>query len=201
MIDVITELQALAQTGLSYSKDQFDLERFKRVLEISALLMANNSTHAYEQVIEVFSLDTGYATPKIDVRGAVFKDNQILLVQEQTDSNWAMPGGWADVNLSPVENVLKELREESGYHCNMIKLVGVFDKRKLDTNMMWPHLYKMFFLCDIVSYEKTSSIEILDVGFFDLDKLPPLSLGRVNEQQIQLCFEHFNNRALPTFCD
>ena len=201
MIDVITELQALAKTGLAYSKDQFDLERFKRVLEISAQLLANNSNHTYENVLEVFSLDTGYVTPKIDVRGAVFKNNQILLVQEQTDGNWAMPGGWADVNLSPAENVLKELREESGYHCNMIKLVGVFDKRKLDKNLMWPHVYKMFFLCDIVRYEKTSSIEILDMGFFDLDKLPPLSLGRVNEQQIQLCFEHFNNRTLPTFCD
>lgn len=201
MIDVITELQALAQTGLSYSKDQFDLERFKRVLEISAQLLAHNSNHAYEEVLEVFSLDTGYATPKIDVRGAVFNDNQILLVQEKTDGNWAMPGGWADVNLSPAENVLKEIREEAGYHCNMTKLVGVFDKRKLDKNMKWPHVYKMFFLCDIVSYEKSNSIEIMDVGFFDLDQLPPLSLGRVNEQQIQLCFAHFKDRGLPALCD
>jgi ADP-ribose pyrophosphatase YjhB (NUDIX family) len=200
MLELITELQAIAQSALAYCKNDFDIARYKRILEISAELLASNSPHQYEDIFELFTKETGYATPKIDVRGAVFKENKILLVQEKMDQCWTMPGGFADVNLSPAENVIKELKEESGFDCRIIKLIGILDKRKtIPDNKKWPHLYKIFFLCEINSLEQSicDQKEILNVDFFDMNKLPTLSQGRSTVEQINLCFNHYKNHALP----
>jgi ADP-ribose pyrophosphatase YjhB (NUDIX family) len=200
MLEKITELQAIAQSALAYCTNEFDIARYKRILEISAELLASNSTHQYEDIFELFTKETGYATPKIDVRGAVFKENKILLVQEKMDQCWTMPGGFADVNLSPAENVIKELKEESGFDCRIIKLIGILDKRKnIPENKKWPHLYKIFFLCEIISPEQSifDQKEILNVDFFDLNNIPALSEGRTNHKQIDLCFKHYQDLSLP----
>lgn len=201
MLKLITEIQALAQSGLAYCQSVYDKERYERLLSISAELACEVSGIEHKKVIAMFSHDTGYATPKVDVRGAVFKDNKILLVQEKTDDCWSLPGGWADVNYSPAENIVKELKEETGYSCNVVKLISVYDKNKSNQPEQWPYVYKMFFICNILSgpHSKPSVSEIQDIGFFDLNNLPPLSLGRVNKNQIEYCFKHLRQENLPTY--
>ncbi|MBM3632001.1 MAG: NUDIX hydrolase [Alphaproteobacteria bacterium] len=204
MIKEVTELQALAQSGLAYCADEFDIKRYQRILEISAVLLALKSEHSYKDIIEWIESDTGYCTPKVDTRGAIFKQEQILLVQEKSNGLWSLPGGWADVNLSPSENIIKEIREETGLHCTVSKLVGVFDKRKNNPEeIKWPHVYKLFFLCEIKSSQKDpfDYNEISDFCFFDLTQIPPLSIGRTNRQQIELCFKHLKNPGLTAEFD
>ena len=204
MIEQITEMQSLAQSGLAYCKDKFDIERYKRLLEIAADLLTLNSNHQYEEVLELFKKDRGYATPKIDVRAAVFIEDKVLLVQEQSDSLWSIPGGWADVNLSPAENVLKEIKEEAGMICSVVKLVAILDKRKNEAlAKKWPHIYKMIFLCQIASAKRFrfDKNEVLHVDFFPLNHLPPLSEQRINNEQINLCYKHWQDLSLPTVFD
>lgn len=205
MIKIITELQAIAQTGIAYSKDKFDIGRFKRILEISAELQSFNAPQMHSNILEYFSKDSGYATPKVDIRGAVFKDNKILLVRESEDGCWSLPGGWADVNLSPSENIIKEIKEEAGFECEVAKLIGVYDKSKRNIYLSWPYTYKIFFLCSIIDISKPSVIEdnfdeIIETGFFGINYIPPLSESRVTYAQIQKCFDHYYNQNLmPEF--
>ncbi len=198
--EIMIEIQSLAQSGLAYCKDVYDKERYNRLLELSAKLGDLISKVDYQEIFELFSKDTGYATPKIDVRGAVFKDHRILLVREKSDNLWSLPGGWADVNHSPAENILKEIREETGYECKVIKLIGIYDKNKSNPPPQWPHVYKLFFLCEIIGYlyANASNIEISEMNFFDLYNLPKLSGRRVNQQQIEDCFRHLNNSKINT---
>ena len=203
-IEHITELHAIAQTGIAYSTNVFDIKRFKRILEIVADLLASNSNYSHKEIIELFKIDSGYCTPKVDTRGAVFKQGKILLVREKSKGLWSLPGGWADVNYSPSQNVLKEIKEETGFTCKLVKLIGVFDKRIANMESdKWPHVYKLFFLCEIVSLQRTEfdQDEIIDVDFFEHSNIPPLSIGRSNKEQIDLCFKHFNNKSLPTEFD
>lgn len=203
MIKQITELQAIAQTGLAYCKDKFDIERYKRLLEIAANLLALKSNHQYEKVLELFAKEAGHSTPKIDVRGAVFKNDQILLVQEKSDGLWSVPGGWADVNLSPGENIVKEVKEETGFSCSVIKLIGIFDKRRNNCENEWPHVYQLLFLCTMDSPDQGAfdENEILKVHFFNRNNIPSLSRGRINSEQIDLCFKHFQDQSLHSIFD
>ncbi|MGV8949311.1 MAG: NUDIX hydrolase [Candidatus Paracaedibacter sp.] len=200
MIEIVTELQALAQTGIAYSKDEYDIGRYERILEISAELLSPHSNYSYEDIIELFTKDSGYATPKIDVRGAVFKDSKLLHVREKSDGLWSMPGGWADVNLSPSENVLKEIKEETGYQCKVTKLIGVYDKKKSNRPGRWPHVYKIFFMCELIDALRAPLCdEILETGFFKLEKIPPLSEGRVSRYQVEKSFIYYNTQKLETY--
>jgi ADP-ribose pyrophosphatase YjhB (NUDIX family) len=204
MIEQITELQSIAQSGLAYCKDKFDIERYKRILEITATLFSMKSDQKYEHVLELFKKGTGYVTPKIDVRAAVFKEDKILLVQQKSDHLWALPGGWADVNLSPSENILKEIKEETGFNCKVIKIIGIFDKRKNNgESKRWPHVYKLFFLCQIFLSDQSDfdKNEILDIKFYDPNEIPSLSTERTNKQQIELCFKHFYDPYLQATFD
>lgn len=203
MLKQITELQAVAQSGLCFAKDKFDIARYERIIEIAAKLFELNSNHKYDEILELFREDNGYATPKMDVRGAAFRDNEILLVQEAADNLWSLPGGWADVNLSPSENIIKEIYEEAGFESTVIKLIRIYDKNKDPRISRWPHVYRMFFLCELknsapLPFDKN---EILDMNFFGINELPPLSLGRVNKEQIEVCFKHHYNQNLITEFD
>jgi ADP-ribose pyrophosphatase YjhB (NUDIX family) len=133
-----------------------------------AELAAHCSDNELHEVINIFSLEKGYATPKIDVRAVILKDGKLLLVKERSDSLWTLPGGWADVNESPSEAVIRETREETGYQVSTIKLLALWDKLKHDHPLQWPHAYKCFFHCDIVSGEPSSTLEISDQDFFNL---------------------------------
>ena len=185
----ISELQALAQAGLTYSTNEFDKERYVRLRELAAELAAQCSDHSLNEVKNIFLLEKGYATPKVDVRSFALKDNKLLLVKERSDGFWSLPGGWADVNESPSEAVIRETKEETGYDVSAIKLLALWDKLKHDHPLQWPHAYKCIFYCKIVAGEATANLEISDVEFFDFDNLPPLSTHRVTARQIALLHE------------
>jgi len=196
------ELQAIAQTGLAFSKDPFDLQRFRRVRELAATLMARGSATDVERVLELFEGDVGYATPKVDVRGAAFLEGRVLLVREGSDGGWTLPGGWADVNQSAAECVVREMAEESGFEARAVKLVAVSDYRKGGHPRRHPDsIYKLFFLCEIVGGSARASDETTDVAFFARDALPQLSLSRTTPAQIERMFRHAEQTHLPTEFD
>lgn len=196
------ELQALAQTGLTYSKDPYDLERYHAARALAVEMLAVIGAAEKPVIARLFEGEVGYATPKVDVRGAVFREEQILLVREVTDGKWALPGGWADVNVSPRENIEREIFEESGYEAKVTKLAAVYDQLKHPHVPTHPfHIYKMFFICTLTGGEAKTSVETSEIGFFGEDKLPELSRGRVLESQIQRMFAHQRDMSLPTEYD
>lgn len=197
-----SEIQAISQAGLTFTKAPFDLQRYQRLQSLAAEMIAYQSYESFEKVQQLFLTEDHYLTPKLDVRVAVIKEgNQILLVKEITDGKWSLPGGWADVNESPAENAVKEVLEETGLNVNVTKLFALFDKLKHSHPPQLPHSYKAFFLADVISGELTTSIETTQVQFFDQDKLPELSLHRVVPSQITLAFTHYHQRDLPTAFD
>ncbi|KTD12283.1 NUDIX hydrolase [Legionella hackeliae] len=185
----VSELQAIAQSGLTYCNNEFDKERYIRLSEIIAELTAHCSENDIGNVVNMFALEKGYATPKIDVRSFSISDGKLLLVKERSDGLWTLPGGWADVNESPSEAVIRETREETGYNVSAKKLLALWDKLKHDHPPQWPHAYKCFFHCEIISGEAKENAEISEVSFFNLNNLPPLSTHRVTEKQIFKLFE------------
>ena len=201
LIQIADSLFAIAQNGLLFTKDPFDKERYLQIKKIAALILAEKSTLTPDIIIDLFSCEKGYATPKVDVRGAVFKDNKILLVKERSDQLWTLPGGWIDINESPSEAVCKEILEESGFETKAIKLMALFDKNKHPHPPQLPHTYKIFFICELIGGEKRPSIETSEVEFFEKDKLPNLSLYRVIAAQIERAFEHMHDINLPTDFD
>ncbi len=196
-----SELQAIAQNGLTYSKDIFDLQRFQAVSAISAEMMAEHTQTSYPLITNLFAKESGYATPKLDGRGVVFKDNKILLVKERADDLWSLPGGWIDINESPSAAVVREIREESGFETKAIKLLALLDKQKHDHPPEWPHAYKCFFLCELIGGEAQPSEETSAVEFFDKQALPELSINRVTKAQILRFFEHYLHWEWPTDFD
>jgi len=198
------EIQAIAQIGLTFTRDPYDRERYERLRAIAAEIMADQTGVDVAQMLEVYAAETGYATPKIDVRGAVFRDDCILLVRESADGGrWTLPGGWADVNQSPVECVVKEVREESGFGVRVCKLAAVWDRaRHAHLPHYAFHIWKLFFICEMVGGEARSGMETCGVGFFREEKLPPdLSVGRVLDWQLRRMFEHARYPDLPTEFD
>jgi len=180
----IQRLIALAQAGLTYCENKFDLERYVEIKEISERLMAEITGGKVERVKEFYPDEDGYLTPKVDVRGVVLKGNKILLVKENVDGCWSLPGGWADVGITPAENAIKEVREESGFEVKVIRLLAVHDKAKHSPQTSYMYVYKIFFLCEITGGNAVSGTETTGVGFFGENELPPLSEGRNTEEQI-----------------
>ena len=200
-LKIAREMSAMAQTGLTYSKDPFDRDRYQRLRELSALMLAQGSADEYAAIIESLNREYGYATPKVDVRGAAFRDGKVLLVREVSDGLWTLPGGWADVNQSAGACVVREILEEAGFEARALKLAAVFDYQKRNRPHSKDSIYKMFFLCEITGGEARPSIETSEVAFHARDRLPALSQGRSTTAQIERMFEHFENRGLPTDFD
>lgn len=199
-MDWAREIFSLSQSGLAYSGNEYDLERYKRLQEITAEIIANQSEIAKESVLESFSMQVGYITPKVDVRGAVIRDEKILLIQERADNRWAMPGGWADLGNSPASVAEREVWEESGFRVKAEKVVAVLDANRVEPFEFY-HAYKLIFLCELLDGEPRTSYETLAVDFFDLDHLPPLSIYRTNEAMLQEVFAHVENPNRPTLFD
>jgi ADP-ribose pyrophosphatase YjhB (NUDIX family) len=195
------EIQALSQTGLAFSTIPYDVQRYERLMAIAAEIVAGHTALSQEDVLADFQAQAGYATPKVDVRGAVVRDGQILLVQERADGRWCMPGGWADVGDLPSETVVREVREESGFHVVTRKLAGVFDANRGGRPLALYHAYKLIFLCDIVSGEARPSHETLAAAFFPFDELPPLSSNRTNERHLAEVRAHLKDPDRPTAFD
>jgi ADP-ribose pyrophosphatase YjhB (NUDIX family) len=194
------EIFSLTQAGLAYSQNPFDLERYKRLQEITAEMIASQSALEKGSVLESFSMQAGYITPKIDVRGAVVHEGKILLIQERADDRWAMPGGWADLGNSPASVAEREVWEESGYRVKAQKVVAVIDANRIEPFEFF-HAYKIIFLCKLVDGEPRTSYETLAVDFFDPDHLPLLSLFRTNEEMIREVFAHLQDPNRPTAFD
>jgi ADP-ribose pyrophosphatase YjhB (NUDIX family) len=197
----VQQLQAIAQIGLTFATDAFDIERYHAIRDIAAEIAATYSQTPAEPIRHLFSQETGYATPKIDVRGAVFRDGNILLVQERRDSLWTLPGGWADVNDPPSVAVEREIFEESGYHTRAVKLLALYDRNKHGHPPSPFHVYKLFFACELLGGTPTPSLETTAVAFFPADALPALSLSRVTPAQIQRLFELSRHPEWPTEFD
>lgn len=195
------DIQAIAQNGLTFAQSEYDKERYQQLLQISAQMMSVLSDAPIEPILDLFMNESGYATPKVDVRAAIFKNGSVLLVKERQDEKWTLPGGWADMNYSPAYCVQKEVFEEAGYEVKVKKLVALYDKWKHEHPKQWPHTYKCFFLCEISGGAPKTSIETSDVSFFPVDNLPELSLPRVTAKQIERCYAHFLDLELPTEFD
>lgn len=195
------QLQAIAQAGLTYSKDVFDLERFEQIRQISVEMMAEQTLTDQAVVASLFANETGYATPKVDIRAVVFRNREILLVKEKSDGKWSLPGGWGDIGLSPSEVAVKEVREESGFDVKPVKLIAVLDKKCHPHPPSPYHVYKMFIQCEIVDGRAAEGVETSDVAFFAEDQLPPLSVDRNTESQIKMAFRHLENLQEPVTFD
>ena len=194
------EIFSMSQGGLTYSQNEFDIERYKRLQEISAEMIESQSELSKEFVLKSFSMQAGYVTPKIDVRGAVIRDNKILLIQERMDGKWAMPGGWADLGNAPASVAEREVWEESGYEVKAKKVIAVLDANRIEP-MEFYHAFKIIFLCSLTGGEPRISHETLAVDFFDLNNLPPLSLYRTNEGMLQEVFAHVQDSNRRTAFD
>lgn len=202
MLDRAKRLQAIAQNGLTYAQDPYDVERFEQVQAIAAEILADRSPQTVAEIVDLFSDQVGYATPKVDVRGVVFLDGRILLVRELADGNWTLPGGWADPCESPREAVAREVFEESGFEVVPTKLLAVYDRSKHPHEPPFAfHVYKIFIQCEVVGGQASGSIETEGAAFFAEDNLPPLSISRVTTDQIRRLFEFYRNSDLPTDFD
>ena len=194
-------LQALAQTGLNYTENPFEVERYEAVREIAAEMMAAHTGASAKPILDLFSGEAGYATPKVDVRGIVFREDTVLLVKELRDGLWTLPGGWADVNDSPSEATVREVYEESGYLARATKLVACYDRHKHGHPPYAFHIYKLFFQCELVGGTPVDSVETAEAAFFREHEIPPLSLPRVTPAQIARFFEHYRHPEWPTDFD
>ncbi len=195
------ELQSLSQAGLMYSKDVYDLERFERIREISTEILSQQTEMDTSVIKDLFANETGYATPKVDIRAVVFKDDKLLMVKETMDGDWSLPGGWGDIGLTPREVAVKEVKEESGFEVKAVKLLGVLDKKCHPHPPSPYHVYKMFILCEIVGGQAEEGIETSGVEFFGEDRLPALSVERNTESQIRMMFRHLHHPGEDVYLD
>jgi ADP-ribose pyrophosphatase YjhB (NUDIX family) len=199
VLDLARRLLALSQTGLHFSAEEYDRERYREIGDIAAKLLELQGASA-AAVTSAWFVDTGYSTPKVEVRGTIFRDGRVLLVRERADGKWTVPGGWADVNDSPSSAVLKEIEQESGFTARILKLAAVYDRNKHNAPSLF-HSWKVFFVCEIAGGEARTSYETTAVDFFPLDALPELSTGRATAEQIRRMYQHHLNLQLPTEFD
>jgi ADP-ribose pyrophosphatase YjhB (NUDIX family) len=197
----VRQLQAIAQTGLTYARDPFDRERYAALQVAAAGLITELAKVDERHVAHFFPDERGYATPKVDVRAVVFSGHSVLLVRERSDGLWTLPGGWADVGSSPADVAVKEVREESGFDVQVTKLLALYDRDRHDHPPMVHHVYKLFMQCEIKGGSAHPGVETSEVGFFMEDQLPPLSEARVTATQIARMFEHLRDPDCPTDFD
>lgn len=182
------ELQALAQSGLHYGKDDYDRERYARIREIAAEMISHQTDIPKEKVYDLFCDETGYQTPKIDTRAAIFKDHKILLVHEN-NGTWSLPGGWCDVNVSVTENTVKEVSEEAGLQVKVRRVIAVQDREKHNLPIYAWKVCKIFMQCEVTGGQFEENIETTGYDYFGLDELPKLAEEKNNREQIEMCFK------------
>ena len=198
------KLSALAQDGLTYGADEYDLDRYRQLSRLAVELFSVLSGQPAAELALELGRDSGYATPKIEVRGAIFDDDErVLLMREKIDGRWSLPGGWADPGDAPSAAVTREILEETGYHSSAVKLIACWDREVQGNPPPLPvHVYKLFFLCRRDgAVQPPAVLETLEVGWFGLGALPPLSLGRVNHRQLERALAHHRDPSLPTEFD
>ncbi len=204
LLTLAKQLQGLAGAGLAFAQNPYEIDRYNEINHVSQTLMAHVMAVPVEQVQHALSNETGYPTPKVDVRGVVVQDGKILLMKEREDNMWSLPGGWADLGLSPAEVAVKEMHEETGYTAKATRLLGIMDRAKHPHPHSVFTVYKIFIQCEITGGEAMGEgigNEVLDVGFFGPDDLPPLSTKRVTACQVETLFKHAQDPTLPGFWD
>lgn len=197
-------IQAIAQSGLAYVKDIYDEERYLMLRDLAVEIMEQHSDADKDRIRVAFASDTGYATPKVDVRAVVMREGKLLLVRERMDGGWSLPGGWADVGCSPFQVAVKETREESGYEVKADRLLAVLDKQFHEHPPSPWHVYKIFVACSITggaSAGTEGTMETSEIGFFSPDGLPPLSLERNTERQLLAMIRLYEDPLAPVLCD
>ena len=195
------EIQALAQTGRHYAENNYQRERFVRLTEIAAEMMSQHTGIELDSVLNLYLSQRGYATPRVDVRGAVFKGSKLLLVRERQDGGWTMPGGWADVGDVPSQAAEREVLEEAGFRVRAKQVIGVYDANRSGPLELF-HAFKVVFLCDLLGGEASPSQETSEVSFFEADEIPQaLSGERTKPRQIADAFALHSNPGLPTVFD
>lgn len=201
-LELVRRLQALARTGLHFCQGEYDRERYAEIERIAAELLAGPDSGGQVALLELWARETGYVTPKVEVRGAVFDAaGRVLLVRERADQLWTLPGGWADVNESPSQSVEKEIEQESGFIARAVKLAALQDRSRHGHGPALFHSWKAFFLCETVGGQPRGSYETDAVDFFALDALPPMSTGRSTPEQVLMMHRHWIARGLPTEFD
>ena len=200
-LEMAKRLQALAQAGLEYCENKYDIDRYNQIRQLSVEIMHNFTQLPMHKLVDIFASEKGYQTPKVDVRGVVFRDNKILLVRETIDGCWSVPGGWADVGLTPFEVACKEVFEESGLKVTPRRLLAVLDKKRHHHPPDLFHIYKIFVLCEECGGTLTGGMETSETGFFGKHELPPLSSPRITVEQINLMFEYKDNPGKEAVCD
>lgn len=188
IVEWAKELQGLAQAGLFYGKDAFDRERYQRIREIAAEMVAMRTEIPVEKVTGLFCGDTGYQTPKVDTRAVIIQDGKILLVCEK-DGKWSMPGGWCEYNLSPADNTVKEVKEEAGLDVVIQKVISVQDRDKHNRPSYAYGVVKIFYQCKVTGGTFSQNLETSASQYFPLDELPPLAEEKCSEGQVRMCFE------------
>ena len=200
-IDFAIRIQSIAQAGLQYGKDKYDKERYEELRKISAEMISAKTDIPIDKVYHIFCNETGYQTPKVDTRAAVFVDGKILLVHEN-NGTWALPGGWCDVDQSIASNTVKEVKEETGLNVFVEKLIAVQDWRKHNVTNYAYGVVKIFSLCKYKSGKFESNIETTEIGFFEKTEIPEnLAVEKCTKEQILMCFEAFENPTSPTIFD
>ncbi|MGD2035264.1 MAG: NUDIX hydrolase [Bacteroidales bacterium] len=200
-LDIAKELQSIAQAGLEYTTNPYDVERYMQLRELSVKIIHEYSHVPMQKIYELFASEKGYQTPKVDIRGVVFRKEKILMVKEKIDGNWSLPGGWADVGFSPFETAAKEIREEAGIIVEPAKLLAVFDKTKHNHPPDAYHVYKLFIECKDTGGAVKPGIETSDAGWFGRDEIPLLSEPRITIEQIRIMFNFYDHPGQPVLCD
>jgi len=196
-----TELQSIAQAGLTFGENQYDRDRYQQIRDLSVEILHEYTDMDHNKIRDLFASETGYQTPKVDIRAAVFNDDKILLVHEKIDGRWSIPGGWADVNSSVRESAVRECFEEAGAIVKPKRVVAIH-LGNLHNNHNYPFtIYKIFVECELMEYRFAKNTETLGSDFFSIDKLPELSVERNTLEQVRLCFEAKKNKVFETIFD
>ena len=196
-----SEIQSIAQAGLAFSESRYDIDRYRKLRNLSVEIMNEYTEAGKEKILDLFASETGYQTPKVDIRASVFKDDKILMVREKIDGAWSLPGGWADINTSPGESAIRECLEEAGAKVKPERLIAIhLADRHCDTPYFYS-IYKIFIECGLIENQFKENTETLDAAFFSLDSLPPLSVERNTRSQIEMCFEARKHKLFEAVFD
>lgn len=196
-----SQLQSIAQAGLSFAENQYDLDRYQKIRNLAVEILHEYTDISHEKIRNLFAGESGYQTPKVDIRASVFKDDKILLVREKVDGAWSLPGGWADVDTSVSESAGRECLEEAGARVIPRRIIAIHHANR-HTNNAYPYtIYKIFVECELIENDFKANTETLDARFFSIDSLPPLSVERNNRDQIEMCFEAKRHKVFETVFD
>jgi ADP-ribose pyrophosphatase YjhB (NUDIX family) len=196
-----SQLQSIAQAGLTFGADSYDLDRYEQIRKIAVDIIHEYTDIDHIKVRELFATETGYQTPKVDIRASVFKNDKILMVREKVDGNWSLPGGWADVNTSVSESAVRECSEEAGAIVRPKRIIAIHLANKHNNPLFLYTIYKIFVECELVDDNFKENTETLEAGFFSIDNLPELSIDRNTYEQIKMCFEARKHKVFETIFD